>query len=185
MKGISSGGIGEAEADVELLHLMPAAATANRNAALTVEGIKLEVLAAEAAGRQLELDEVRELPLVHVPGDFALAAAHARRSSDRRRGGFLLHHSLRQARPWQKPLKYHTWVETNRALGRESMLTVRITCFPTAYVDFNFAPHPHPRGLADQSGQIPARVLQPSHNTQKNRATRLLTATDVTECSSV
>src|SRR5215471_11449084 len=100
VKGISSGGIGEAEADVELLHLMPAAATANRNAALTVEGIKLEVLAAETAGRQLELDEVRGLPLIQVPGDFALAAAHARRSSDRRRG---------DARPWQKPLKYHTW----------------------------------------------------------------------------
>jgi hypothetical protein len=109
VKGISNGGIGEAEADVELLHLMPAAATANRNAALTVEGIKLEVLAAEAAARQLELDEVRELPLIHVPSAFALAAAHARRSSDRRRGGFLMHHSLRQARPWQKPLKYHTW----------------------------------------------------------------------------
>jgi hypothetical protein len=45
VKGISSGGIGEAEADVELLHLMPAVATANRNAALTVDGIKLEVLA--------------------------------------------------------------------------------------------------------------------------------------------
>src|SRR6266446_21016 len=78
VKGISSGGIGEAEADVELLHLTPAAATANRNATLTVEGIKLEVLAAEAAGRQLELDEVRGLPLIHVPGDFALAAARAR-----------------------------------------------------------------------------------------------------------
>jgi hypothetical protein len=68
---------------VELLRLMPAAATANRNAALTVEGIKLEVLAAETAGRQLELDEVREVPLIHVPGDLALTAAHARRSSDR------------------------------------------------------------------------------------------------------
>jgi hypothetical protein len=58
---------------------MPAAATANRNAALTVEGIKLEVLAAEAAGRQLKLDEVRELPLIHVPRDLALTAAHAHR----------------------------------------------------------------------------------------------------------
>jgi hypothetical protein len=58
------------------------------------------------------------------------------------------------------------------------MLTVRTTCFPTADIAVKFAPHPHRRGLADQSGQIPARVLQPSHNTQKNRATRLLTATD-------
>jgi hypothetical protein len=73
----------------------------------------------------------------------------------------------------------------NRALGRKSMLTVRTTCFPTADIAVNFAFHPHRRGLADQSGQIPARVLQPSHNTQKNRATRLLTATDATQCSSV
>jgi hypothetical protein len=80
-KASAVGGIGEAEADVEVLHLMPAAATANRNAVLTVEVIKLEVLAAEAAGRQLKLDEVRELPLIHVPSDLALAAAHARRCS--------------------------------------------------------------------------------------------------------
>jgi len=105
VKGISNGGIGEAEADVELLHLMPAAATANRNAALTVEGIKLEVLAAEAAGRQLKLNEVRELPLIHVPSDLALAAAHARRSSDRRSSGLLVRDRSRHARPWLKPLK--------------------------------------------------------------------------------
>ena len=87
-----------------MLHLMPAAATANRNAVLTVEGIKLEVLAAEAAGRQLKLDKVRELPLIDVPSDLALAAAHARRSSDRR-SGLLVRCRSRQARPWQKPLK--------------------------------------------------------------------------------
>ena len=82
-KASAVGASGEAEADVELLHLMPAAAAANRNAVLTVEGVKLEVLAAEAAGRQLKLDEVRELPLSHVPRDLALAAAHAPRSSAR------------------------------------------------------------------------------------------------------
>ena len=65
LKGISRDGIGEAEADGELLRLMPAAATANRNAVLTVEGIKLEVLAGQAAGRQLKLDEVQEIPLIH------------------------------------------------------------------------------------------------------------------------
>jgi len=65
VKGISSGGIGKAEADVELLRLMSAAATANRNAVLTVEGIKLKILAGETAGRQLKLDEVREIPLIH------------------------------------------------------------------------------------------------------------------------
>jgi hypothetical protein len=40
---------------VELLHLMPAAASANWYAALTMEGIKLEALAAEATWWQLEL----------------------------------------------------------------------------------------------------------------------------------
>jgi hypothetical protein len=88
---------------------MPPAATANRNAVLTVEGIKFEVLAAEAAGRQLKLDEVRELPLIHVPGDLALSAAHAHRSSDRGKGGLLVRDSLRHARPSQKPLKCDTW----------------------------------------------------------------------------
>ena len=80
--------------------------------------------------------------LIHALGDFSPAAAHARRSSERR-GGFLMHHSLRQARPWQKPLKYHTWSRPTAHWGGKSMLTVRITCFPTAYIDVNFAPHPH------------------------------------------
>jgi hypothetical protein len=52
---------------VELLHLMPAAAAANRNAVLTVERFKLEVLAAEAAGRELKLDEVRDSRSVMCP----------------------------------------------------------------------------------------------------------------------
>jgi hypothetical protein len=51
-----------------------------------------------------------------------------------------------------------------------------------SYIDVHFAPHPHPLVIpADQRGQIPARVLRPSHNTQKNRAARLLTATDAAE----
>ena len=58
-------------------HLMPAAAAANWDAAFTVECFKLEALAAKAARRQLELDQVREVPLVHVASDLALAAAHA------------------------------------------------------------------------------------------------------------
>ncbi|HYV70157.1 MAG TPA: hypothetical protein VE970_08615 [Pseudolabrys sp.] len=62
---------------MELLHLMPAAASANWYAALTMEGIKLEALAAEATWWQLELDDVRELPLIHVPSDLELAAGHA------------------------------------------------------------------------------------------------------------
>jgi hypothetical protein len=50
-----NGGIGEAEADVELLYLVPATATADRDAALVVEHIKLETLIAEATWRQREL----------------------------------------------------------------------------------------------------------------------------------
>src|SRR5262249_61112809 len=53
---------------------MPAAAAANWDAALTMEGIKLEALAAEATWWQLELDDVREVPLIHVPSDLELAA---------------------------------------------------------------------------------------------------------------
>jgi len=49
---------------------------------LTVEGIKLEVLAAKAAGQQLKL--TAGTLFIHVPSDLALAAAHARRSSARR-----------------------------------------------------------------------------------------------------
>jgi len=61
---------------VELLRLMPAAAAANWDAALTMGGIKLEALAAEATWWQLELDDVREVPLIHVPSDLELAAGH-------------------------------------------------------------------------------------------------------------
>src|SRR6266487_2252272 len=109
---------------------MPAAATANRNAALTVEGIKFEVLAAEAAGRQLKLDEVREIPLIHVPGDLALAAGHAHRSSDRRRGGLLVRDSLRHARPSQKPLKYDTWSRPTAHWGGRPFSVARLYAAP-------------------------------------------------------
>ena len=46
--------IWEAEADVELLSLVPTAASANYDAPLTVERFKLLALAAEASGRELE-----------------------------------------------------------------------------------------------------------------------------------
>jgi hypothetical protein len=56
VKGISGGGVGKAEADMELLSLVPAAASANCDAAFAVEGFKLQALVAEASWRQLELD---------------------------------------------------------------------------------------------------------------------------------
>jgi hypothetical protein len=60
---------------------------------------------------------VRELSLIHVPGDFALAAAHAHRSSDRR-SGLLVRDSIRHARPSQKPLKYDTRSRPTAHWGR-------------------------------------------------------------------
>jgi hypothetical protein len=62
---------------VELLHLVPDATTANWDAALVVERIELETLVANAAWRQREFDQMREVPLVLVASDLALAAAHA------------------------------------------------------------------------------------------------------------
>jgi hypothetical protein len=72
--------IWKAEADVELLRLVPPAASANCDAA-SVERFKLKALAAEASWRQLQLDKVREVPLIHVPGDRGLATAHLAQSS--------------------------------------------------------------------------------------------------------
>jgi hypothetical protein len=59
-KGVSGGAIWKAEADVELLRLVPPAASANCDAAFTVERFKLKALAAEASWRQLQLDKVRK-----------------------------------------------------------------------------------------------------------------------------
>jgi hypothetical protein len=58
VKGISDGSIWKAGADVELLSLVPAAASPNWDAAFTVEGFKFLALAAEASWRQLKLDQV-------------------------------------------------------------------------------------------------------------------------------
>jgi hypothetical protein len=45
-----------------------------------VERVELLQLSAEAARRQWKLDEVREVALVLVPGDLALAAGHGGRA---------------------------------------------------------------------------------------------------------
>jgi hypothetical protein len=62
---------------VELFCLVPAAASANWDAAFTVKGIKLEALVAEATWWQLEVDKVWGVPLIHVASDLELAASHA------------------------------------------------------------------------------------------------------------
>jgi hypothetical protein len=53
LKRISGGGVRKAEADVELLSLVPAAASANYEAAFPVERFKLKALAAEATWWQI------------------------------------------------------------------------------------------------------------------------------------
>src|SRR5262249_3473183 len=62
--------------DGQLLPLVTAAATADRDASFVVECIKLQGPVAEAPWWQLELNDVREVPLVHVSSDFELAAGH-------------------------------------------------------------------------------------------------------------
>jgi hypothetical protein len=50
----------------------------------------------------------------------------------------------------------------------------------------HFAPHPHHVVIpADQSGQIPTRVLRLSHSAKKNRSALLGGATGATECATV
>jgi hypothetical protein len=66
-----------------LLSLVPTAASANYDAAFTVERFKLLALVAEVAGRQLDLNDVREVPLIHMPSDLGLTAAHLGLSSSR------------------------------------------------------------------------------------------------------
>jgi hypothetical protein len=56
LKGISGGCVRKAEADMELLSLVSAAASTNYDAPFTVERFELLALVAEASGRQLELD---------------------------------------------------------------------------------------------------------------------------------
>jgi hypothetical protein len=59
---------------MELLSLVWAAASANYNAVFTV---KFQALVAEASWRQLELNKVREVPLIHMSSDLELATGHA------------------------------------------------------------------------------------------------------------
>jgi hypothetical protein len=40
-----------------------------------VEGFELESLVTETSWRQFKLDQVRKVPLIHMPGDLGFAAA--------------------------------------------------------------------------------------------------------------
>jgi hypothetical protein len=87
---------------MELLSLVLATASANWDAAFTVEGFKIQALVAETSWRQLKLDKVRKVPLIHMSGDLGLATAHLPQSSSASR--FTASHAgffdLIQSRAW-------------------------------------------------------------------------------------
>jgi predicted NUDIX family NTP pyrophosphohydrolase len=57
---------------------MPTSAGPDRNATLAVKLLETFTLVAKATSRQRKLDYMREIPLVHCAGRFALAAAHGK-----------------------------------------------------------------------------------------------------------
>src|SRR5438132_1370783 len=75
-KRVRGGCVREAEPHVELLRLVAPSPASGLQPPLTVERVELRELTAEAAGRQRQLDDVREVPLVLVAGDLALAMGH-------------------------------------------------------------------------------------------------------------
>jgi hypothetical protein len=62
--------------DEEPILILPTAATAALDPAVSMERIEFPNAIAEAADRDLELHDVREVPLIHAAGDLALAAGH-------------------------------------------------------------------------------------------------------------
>jgi hypothetical protein len=76
-KGISGGGVGKAEADMELLFsLVSTPAAADWDASFTVERINLWENVAKASRRKCEFDQMREVPFVRKADDLALATSH-------------------------------------------------------------------------------------------------------------
>src|SRR6266446_4307490 len=74
-------------------------------------------------------------------------------------------------------------VETNRALGRTSMLAVRVTYFPTTQIDVHFPPPSSSRCHTSRSERPDsgARVAA-KPQCEKNRSALLGGATGATEC---
>jgi hypothetical protein len=78
---IRSGGVGEAESNIELLGLVPTPAAADWDASVTVERINLWENTAKASQRKCEFDQMREVLFVREADDLALATSHLAQSS--------------------------------------------------------------------------------------------------------
>ena len=94
-ESIRSGGVWEAESNMELLDLVSIPAASDWDASFTVERINLWENAAKASRRKCELDQMREVPFVCKADDLALATSHLAQSSSASRltagaAGFLL-----------------------------------------------------------------------------------------------
>jgi hypothetical protein len=92
---IRSGGVGEAESNIELLGLVPTPAAADWDASVTVEPINLWENTAKASRRKCEFDQMREVLFVREAGDLALATSHLDQSSSASRftaGAFAFFH---------------------------------------------------------------------------------------------
>src|SRR5262249_26559359 len=77
---IRSGGIWEAESNIEWLGVVSTPAAADRNASFTMERINLLENTAKASGRKCEFDQIREVPFVRKADDLALATSHLAQS---------------------------------------------------------------------------------------------------------
>src|SRR5215472_8853115 len=73
---IRSGGVWEAESNIEWLDIVSTPASADRDASFTMERINLLENTAKASGRKCEFDQKREVPFVRKADDLALATSH-------------------------------------------------------------------------------------------------------------
>jgi len=73
---IRSGGIWEAESNIEWFDLVSTPAAADWDASFTMERINLLENTAKASRRKCEFDQIREVPFVRKADDLALATSH-------------------------------------------------------------------------------------------------------------
>src|SRR5262249_38540940 len=78
---IRSGGVWEAESNMDWLDLVPTPAATDRDASFTMERINLLENTPKASRRKCEFDQMREVLFVREAGDLALATSHLAQSS--------------------------------------------------------------------------------------------------------